>query len=269
MNGKPNGKLDRQANGKSPRRTATPSNGLPTARAIITAISTRTTNSIVPDDDLPDETLIAAIEVDDELEHLPEDGSPESHIDDPIRMYLMQMGEIPMLNRERRNLLGHAASKKPAPASAALLLANDFVLHGAVELLEKVQNGELRLDRTIEISVTNTAEKKRTLKRIAPNLATIKHLLRLNQVDFRIAVEQAPQPQAEKHSAWRRLVVRRNKIVRLVEELNLRHRQADADHAAAPQDRRADGHDQAAARRAGKAHQRQAARRAACTSSAT
>ena len=46
------------------------------------------------------------------------------------------------------------------------MLGNDFVLHAAVELLEKVQQGELRLDRTIEISVTNTAEKKRTLKRL-------------------------------------------------------------------------------------------------------
>ena len=102
-----------------------------------------------------------------------------------------------------------------------LLLGNDFVLHAAVELLEKVQAGELRLDRTIEISVTNTAEKKRTLKRLAPNLATIKHLLRLNQADFRIAIDKR-LPKAEKHAAWRRLVVRRNKIVRLVEELNLR-----------------------------------------------
>ena len=40
------------------------------------------------------------------------------------------------------------------------MLASDFVLQGAVTLLEKVRDGELRLDRTIEVSVTNTAEKK-------------------------------------------------------------------------------------------------------------
>ncbi len=101
------------------------------------------------------------------------------------------------------------------------MLRNDFVLHAAVELLEKVQQGELRLDRTIEISVTNTAEKKRTLKRLPPNLDTIRQLLRLNQNDFRIAVSKK-QTKVEKRSAWQRLVVRRNKIVRLVEELNLR-----------------------------------------------
>ena len=154
------------------------------------------------------------------IEHLPEDGSPESHIDDPIRMYLMQMGEIPMLSRgdevssARRIEVTRARFRR-------LMLGNDFVLHGAVDLLEKVVSGELRLDRTIEISVTNTSEKKRTLKRMGPNLETIKHLLGLNQADFRIAVDRK-RPSAEKHAAWRRLVVRRNKIVRLVEELNLR-----------------------------------------------
>ena len=50
------------------------------------------------------------------------------------------------------------------------MLATDYVLQGAVELLEKVRDGQLRLDRTIEVSVTNTAEKKRILKRLGPNL---------------------------------------------------------------------------------------------------
>jgi RNA polymerase primary sigma factor len=172
------------------------------------------------DDDSHDQEPVEAEIEQDELEHLPEDGSAESHIDDPIRMYLMQMGEIPMLSRPdeissaRRIELTRTRFRN-------LMLGNDFVLHGAVEMLEKVQQGELRLDRTIEISVTNTAEKKRTLKRLAPNLATIKHLLQLNQKDFRTAISKR-RSASDKHSAWRRLVVRRNKIVRLVEELNLR-----------------------------------------------
>src|SRR3954470_22713015 len=99
------------------------------------------------------------------------------------------------------------------------MLANDFVLQGAIELLEKVQKGELRLDRTIKISVTNTAEKKRTLKRLVPNLATIKHLMQLNQADFRTAIDKR-RTSTEKHAAWKRLVIRRSKIVRLIEELN-------------------------------------------------
>ncbi len=74
------------------------------------------------------------------------------------------------------------------------------MLHGAVELLEKVERGELRLDRTIEISVTNTAEKKRVLKRIGPNLATIRHLLERNTADY-VAGGQSrgdPRPEARR-----------------------------------------------------------------------
>ncbi|MEX2309955.1 MAG: sigma-70 family RNA polymerase sigma factor [Pirellulales bacterium] len=170
------------------------------------------------DEEQPEE--LGEVEPADELEHLPEDGSAESHIDDPIRMYLMQMGEIPMLSRPDE-ISSARQIEETRTRFRNLLLGNDFVLHAAVELLEKVQQGELRLDRTIEISVTNTAEKKRTLKRLAPNVVTIKHLLLLNQTDYRIAVDKK-RPAAEKHAAWRRLVVRRNKIVRLVEELNLR-----------------------------------------------
>jgi RNA polymerase primary sigma factor len=175
---------------------------------------------IAPDDDQHDEPLEIVDEQVDELEHLPEDGSAESHIDDPIRMYLMQMGEIPMLSRADE-ISSARRIEETRKKFRHLLLANDFVLQAAVELLEKVKNGELRLDRTIEISVTNTSEKKRTLKRLTPNLATIKELLRLNQFDYRIAVDRKRSP-ADKHAAWHRLVVRRNKVVRLVEELNLR-----------------------------------------------
>ncbi len=101
------------------------------------------------------------------------------------------------------------------------MLASDFLLQGAAALLEKVRDGELRFDRTIEVSVTNVNEKKRILRRLAPNVTTLRHLLRQNHVDFRIAISKR-QPEAARREAWRRLVRRRNKAVRLVEELNLR-----------------------------------------------
>ncbi|MCA9259439.1 MAG: sigma-70 family RNA polymerase sigma factor, partial [Planctomycetales bacterium] len=153
----------------------------------------------------------------DEEVHDVDDGTA---IDDPVRMYLMQMGEIPMLNREKEI---SAARKIEATRQRfrRTMLRNDFVLHAAAKLLHKVAEGELRLDRTIEISVTNTAEKKRVLKRIGPNLQTIDHLLALNQRDYRQAVSRRLS-MTEKRAAWRRLISRRNKVVRLVEELNLR-----------------------------------------------
>ncbi len=140
--------------------------------------------------------------------------------DDPVRMYLMQMGQIPLLNRAEE-----IASAKEIERTRTLfrnmMLATDYVLQGACETLERVMRCQLRLDRTIEVSVTNTVEKKKIMKRLGPNLATLRHLLIQNLRDYRQAISRS-QPERERRAAWRRLIRRRNKAVRLVEELNLR-----------------------------------------------
>jgi RNA polymerase primary sigma factor len=160
---------------------------------------------------------------DDEAESDPhgDDDAGVAATDDPVRMYLMQMGQIPLLNRAEE-----IASAKQIERTRLRyrhwMLATDYVLQGAVEALEKVRDGQLRLDRTIEVSVTNTTEKKRILKRIWPNLATLRHLLKQNNLDYRVAVSKK-YPLRDRRAAWQRLIRRRNKAVRLVEEMNLRN----------------------------------------------
>jgi RNA polymerase primary sigma factor len=169
------------------------------------------------DDEVVDHDAHDEIEVHDVRDH---EFEGDAAIDDPVRMYLMQMGEIPMLNRDNE-VAAAVQIEGTRRRFRRTLLCSDFVLHAAADLLQKVADGNLRLDRTIEISVTNTTEKKRILKRIGPNLVTARHLLALNQTDYNIVVSKQAAP-AEKRAAWRRLIVRRNKIVRLIEELNLR-----------------------------------------------
>jgi len=174
------------------------------------------------DDDAPLPAAIDEEALDDEAADQFEalDAGETAAIDDPVRMYLMQMGEIPMLNRDHEVAAARQIELTRRRFRRSLL-CSDYVLHAAVDLLARVADGTLRLDRTIEISVTNTSEKKRILKRITPNLVTARQLLAQNQSDYRIAVRR-DAPLAEKRAAWRRLIVRRNKVVRLVEELNLR-----------------------------------------------
>jgi RNA polymerase primary sigma factor len=176
-------------------------------------------------DDLDDAVVLDDAEefgfADEDAAFAEADGESVDATDDPVRMYLMQMGQIPLLSRAQEI---DAARKIESTRRRYRhsMLATDYILQGAVELLEKVRDGELRLDRTIEVSVTNTTEKKRIMKRIWPNLATLKKLLKANIADYRIAISKK-QSSSARHEAWVRLTRRRNKAVRLVEEMNLRN----------------------------------------------
>ena len=140
--------------------------------------------------------------------------------EDPVRMYLMQMGQIPLLTRQQE-VSAAKQIEKTRIRYRNWMLATDFMLQGALKLLEQVRDKKLRLDRTIEVSVTNAAEKKAIMKRIVPNVRTLQHLLSQNRADFLTAVNKSI-PMRQRRAAWRNLVVRRNKAVRLVEEMNLR-----------------------------------------------
>jgi RNA polymerase primary sigma factor len=148
------------------------------------------------------------------------EASEPSAIEDPVRMYLMQMGEIPLLTRGEE-----VDSAKDIESTRTLyrnsMLASDYMLQGAVSALEQVRDGKLRLDRTIEVSVTNTAEKRRILLRLTPNLKTLRLLLGANHRDYYIAINRR-RSAAVRRKAWARLLRRRRRAVRLVEELNLR-----------------------------------------------
>jgi RNA polymerase primary sigma factor len=140
--------------------------------------------------------------------------------DDPIRMYLMQMGRIPLLSREEELAIAKWVEASQSRYRRSML-ATDYMLHQAVGLLEDVRDRKLRLDRTIEVSVTDAAGKKDLLSRLTPNLQTLKHLLLANQADFHIALN-ARRRENPRRKAWRRLVNRRGKAQRLIEELRLR-----------------------------------------------
>ncbi len=159
--------------------------------------------------------------VDEDADELPRrDDSSADPTEDPVRMYLMQMGQIPLLTREQE-VSAAKQIEKTRDRYRHWMLATDFMLQGALKLLQQVRDKQLRLDRTIEVSVTNAAEKKAIMKRIVPNVRTLQHLLSQNRADYMTAINKKV-PMRQRRAAWRNLVVRRNKAVRLIEEMNLR-----------------------------------------------
>ena len=147
----------------------------------------------------------------------------DGQIDDPVRVYLMQIGKIPMLNRVEEI----EAAKRIERSRRRFrygVLGTDYILQAAIGLMEKLCQGSLRLDCTVEVSVTNVREKRRIMGVLGPNLATLRQLLRLNQEDFRLALSKT-QSRARRNKAWRALAARRTRAVRLVEEVGLRTEQ--------------------------------------------
>ena len=142
-------------------------------------------------------------------------------VDDPVRMYLMQMGRIPLLTRSEEIDSARQIDSTRIVFRHAML-ATDYMLHAATEMLQRVYEGKLRLDRTIEVSVTNKAEKKRILLRLKPNLVTLRSLLAANRNDYFYAINRR-NDRRERHSAWKRLIRRRYRAARLIEESNLRY----------------------------------------------
>jgi RNA polymerase primary sigma factor len=180
-------------------------------------------NMVEPKEQALLDTDVTAIEpnIDDDVQEEEEVKTGQTaHIDDPVRIYLMQMGEMPLLSRDEEVKAAQRIEKARRIYRYGML-ANDFVLAGAVKLLEDVRDGRLRLDRTIEVSVTNLSKKKRIVQLLSPNLETLHHLLEKNQEDFLIVVSKR-QLDADRHDAWQRIIRRRTKATRLIEEFGLR-----------------------------------------------
>src|SRR5262249_8161685 len=111
------------------------------------------------------------------------DDEDSRRIDDPVRMYLTQMGEIPLLKRDQEIALAKKieATRKRFRRK---VLECDGALRQVVETLKRVSAGDLPFDRTIKVSLTENLEKDKITARMPHNLKTLDHLLEQNDEDF-------------------------------------------------------------------------------------
>ena len=149
-------------------------------------------------------------------------GEPGSRrIDDPVRMYLTQMGSIPLLTRDEEIRL----AKKIETTRMIFrrrCLESDYVIAQAIEVLRQVDAGGLPFDRTMRISTLEANGKEKIARRIPANLPTIEKLLEANQADW-AELESLPARQKKKADALKaRIALRRRRMAALTEELSLR-----------------------------------------------
>ncbi len=147
------------------------------------------------------------------------EGEVSRRIDDPIRMYLTQMGQIPLLTRKDEISL----ARKIEIARMAFrrkMLQCDYCARNAVDLLQQVYDGSMSFDRTIKTGTSPLTAKGVIRKRMVANLKTVTELLDIDQMLFR-KLNSAEDGDALK-AETKRLRRNRRKVATLLEELSLR-----------------------------------------------
>ncbi|MEX2188995.1 MAG: sigma-70 family RNA polymerase sigma factor [Pirellulales bacterium] len=154
---------------------------------------------------------------------LPLPVDPRAKMDsDPIRMYLSQMAEIPLLSREEEISLAKKI-EITRKRFRRTLLGCDMAMRATVDTLKKVHEGVLPFDRTIKVSLTECLTKEQISARMPHNLRTLDGLLKQNARDFRFLIRKSATPD-ERADARHQFIRRRRKLLTLVEELSLRTR---------------------------------------------
>jgi RNA polymerase primary sigma factor len=157
-----------------------------------------------------------------DLDEIAAEEAVSKRIDDPVRMYLTQMGTIPLLTREEEIRL----AKKIETTRMVFrrrCLESDYIAGQAVEILRQVHTGDLPFDRTMRVSTAEENHKETLARRIPVNTATLERLLELNRCDWQAVCEAKAEGKTRVVRELRqRMCERRRRISALAEELCLR-----------------------------------------------
>ena len=140
-------------------------------------------------------------------------------IDDPIRMYLTQMGEIPLLKRENEISLARKIELMRM-AFRRKMLESDYCARNTIDIFQQVHEGTLSFDRTIKKSTAENLIRTVIKKRLPQNIQTVNKLLKVSRSLFKKSLQT--ENEASSMAALKRIYRNRRKTATLLEELSLR-----------------------------------------------
>lgn len=167
----------------------------------------------------PDDSFDSEKDSDDKLLEDELVSTDVGRIDDPVRMYLTQMGEIPLLKREEEISLARKI-ELARMSFRRKVLESDYCASGAVEILQRVSDGTLPFDRTMKLSSSENLIRSVVKNRLPENIGTVTKLLDRNSRNFKKSLENSDVREVKK--TLKRVRRDRRKIATLLEELSLR-----------------------------------------------
>jgi RNA polymerase primary sigma factor len=154
--------------------------------------------------------------------------TPEK-IDDPVRMYLTQMGEIPLLTRDQEIFLAKSI-EITRKRFRKKCMGSGLCMTSGLKTLESVERGELAFDRTLKVNpnpkpdddpkIVETLGKQYLAMRLPVNLRTIRTVLARIREEYRPLLDSriAKTKRSEQITKVQNL---RRKLVILIEECHL------------------------------------------------
>lgn len=141
-------------------------------------------------------------------------------IDDPVRMYLTQMGEIPLLTRDEEIML---AKKIEITRKRFLkkVLHSDLSLATCLRIMEDVNSGELSFDRTLKVNAMVDNCKDEILEQFPRTAKILKTVLQKNKEDY-MRIKKKQTSEKERIKLFRAIRNRRRKGIDVLEEINIR-----------------------------------------------
>lgn len=141
-------------------------------------------------------------------------------VSDTVHVYLTQMGRVKLLTVGQEQAIGRQISET-RDRYRRRLLATDVAIEAAADVMQRVLDGKMRIEQTLETPAGSTRVRQRLMSVMRTNLPTIRHLVSSNRDDFHATLERR-RPWADRFAACRRIVVRRRKAIALLEETPLR-----------------------------------------------
>ena len=139
---------------------------------------------------------------------------------DPVRMYLSQMGSIPLLTRDQEIKLAKTIELMNT-GFRRKVLTSDFVIGKTIEIFEALNRADLAFDRTVQTSGSSGVERDDIFERKEGHLQTLRAILTRN-AENQEQLRDSHLPAAGKHQLRLMLKERRLNAARLIEELGLR-----------------------------------------------